>query len=100
VSSFRYLLDKIVFVNRTNCQVVSRNLYVWEMSNVISWSGVRFARKLVIYRRHDCYQRRWILLGVMCAVGAVMAIMWGVLVVLRTREAELKKRMEWMQARE
>jgi hypothetical protein len=54
----------------------------------------------VIYGRYDYYQRRWILLGVMCAVGAVMAVVWGVLVVLRTREAELKKRMEWMQVRE
>jgi hypothetical protein len=70
------------------------------MSKRLGWDGVGFSRKTAIYGRSDCCQRGWIVLGVMCAVGAVMVGVWGVLIRLRADEAELKKRMEWMQARE
>jgi hypothetical protein len=100
VSSYRHLLDKIVFVTRTKRAVMGRNLYVWEMGKELNWNGIRYVRNLVIYRRYEHYQKGWIVFGVMCAVGAVMVVVWAVLVALGAREAELNRMTEWMQARE
>jgi hypothetical protein len=62
-SSFQYLLDNIVFVNRTKRAVVGTNLYVWEMSKRLGWGGVGFSRKPAISGRYDCCERGWIVLN-------------------------------------